>query len=1189
MCRTPFPAARRSGGACLAAQSVAAVAEALTPRLRWLPADVLVLGLALTGLLCAWLVKTSTREAKSELDRQASAFAAALTSRVQSYVDTLPGLRVFGVLQKSPSDAEFLQYVQAISLQKRFPGLALTFMADLVPNARRSEYVQSVAADRSTSAAGHPGFMIKPPGERPEYMVLRHSYPMDTSFGYDLYDPGQNYRAVVEAAVAGGQYVATEPLLLSRDRFAQSKPLLTSVVIRAAVYADGVIPPTPEARAQAAQGVVGIAFSTNDLVRSVLPEKLAHGAHVVITDTQARGSGANAFVFDSAWTDPTSKPEALRSEPWSTRVQVADRMWDIEVRSFGPAWAIDQNTWWLLALGLALSAALTAMTRILVQSNVVADSRIRIATRALAAEKENLQALLDNISSGVIVHGADTHVIDANPAACLITGLSSDQLLGKVAIDPFWCFLEEDGSVMPLERYPVQQVLSSGSAVKKMIMGMRRPDLPEPTWGQVDAYPLRDEQGRMERVVVTFADISERVRGERLLASEARALKAMSLGAPLEAVLEEILVGLESIFSSTMASVSQVSSDGQHLLECIAPRLPTEFKEALAHLPVGPSAATPGAAACRRALVVARDIDTDPSWADYRALAQQHGLRACWAWPVQDPAGKVVAILAVYHAQLREPPLECLAIAQGAINQIELAIDQDRKDAALRASEQRFRNCFQGASAGMVIAALDGRVLEVNAAYCRMLGYSAEELYTRTVRDLIHPMDWPRRKAHMKALEQGDVDSVVEEDRYLTKTRETVWIRVSISRIQSVTGRVEGFVVIAEDINEQRKTLQALKETQASLNMASRIGRMGAWWVNLDASEVLVHMSDVACEIYGIAAGTVLTRDQAVKPYLGEHAEQINTLFERCATVGEPFDEELSLVNTAGHTVWVRSMGEAVRGEDGVIERVNGSIQDISTRKQAQIDIEQLNAELENRVQVRTAQLEAVNRELETFSYSVSHDLRAPLNTVNGFGQLLHKTNEKNLDDKGRHYLYRIRAGAQQMGQLIEGILSLATMARDPLRPQPVDLSELARRLAQECREREPEREVALHIQDGLHAIGDPTLLAVVMQNLLGNGWKYTGKQARPEIEVGQQVNQNGDIVYFVRDNGAGFDMAQADKLFGAFQRLHSQSEFTGTGVGLANVKRVVERHGGRVWAESRIDEGATFYFTLAESPKATV
>ena len=210
--------------------------ESRAPRLRWLPAAVLALSLAFTGLLCAWSVRNNAREAAAELDREASAFATAVSSRIQSYIDTLPGLRMFGVVQKSPSDAEFLQYVQAISLQQRFPGLALTFMAELVPSAQRAAYVQAVAADRSSLAAGHPGFAIQPLGERPVYMVLRHAYPLDqAAFGYDLYDPGQRYRAAIEAALSGGHYVATGPVLLARDRLTQNRPLLTSVVIRAAV------------------------------------------------------------------------------------------------------------------------------------------------------------------------------------------------------------------------------------------------------------------------------------------------------------------------------------------------------------------------------------------------------------------------------------------------------------------------------------------------------------------------------------------------------------------------------------------------------------------------------------------------------------------------------------------------------------------------------------------------------------------------------------------------------------------------------------------------------------------------------------------------------------------------------------------------------------------------------------------
>ena len=416
--------------------AASAVAEVKTQRQRWLPLAVLVLGVTLTGLLCVWSVRNALHEARAELDREASAFAIAVASRIQSYIDTLPGLRMLGVVQKSPSDAEFVQYVQAISLQERFPGLALTFMADLVHNPQRAAYVQAVKSDRSISATGHPEFKIEPAGDRPDYMVLRHGYPRElSSIGYDLYDPAQRYRTAIEFAVTGGHYVATGPILLARDRFAEQRPLLTSVVIRAAVYAQGFVPATPEARSGAARGVVGISFRTHDLVRSVLPEKLARGHRIVITDPLARGQAANDLLFDSAWTDAVRSTEIARPGPWRSRIQVADRVWQVEVHSFGPVWAIDQTTAWLLALGLALSAALTVMTRNLVQANIVADHRIRIATGALVAEKDNLlrsemryRMLFDNSQDGVMRTLPGGAILAANPAACAMYGRSEAEL-----------------------------------------------------------------------------------------------------------------------------------------------------------------------------------------------------------------------------------------------------------------------------------------------------------------------------------------------------------------------------------------------------------------------------------------------------------------------------------------------------------------------------------------------------------------------------------------------------------------------------------------------------------------------------------------------------------------------------------------------------------------------------------------
>jgi len=297
---------------------------------------------------------------------------------------------------------------------------------------------------------------------------------------------------------------------------------------------------------------------------------------------------------------------------------------------------------------------------------------------------------------------------------------------------------------------------------------------------------------------------------------------------------------------------------------------------------------------------------------------------------------------------------------------------------------------------------------------------------------------------------------------------------------------------------------------------------------------------------------------------------------------GESVRAELINYSKAGEAYWVELEIVPIPGVQGSLTHFVAIQRDVTERKRAEENILQLNAELEDRVLRRTTQLEAANRELEAFSYSVSHDLRSPLNTINGFGQLLQKSNGSKLDDKGQHYLNRIRAGAEQMGDLIDGLLSLAKLSRDPLLLEWVDISAIARRVEQECRQHESERQVQVNVQDTLLVKGDAVLLSVVVQNLLGNAWKYSARQDAARIDIGSEVDADGQTVYFVRDNGAGFDMAYADKLFGAFQRLHSPADFAGTGVGLANVKRVVERHGGRVWAEARLNEGATFYFTLA-------
>ena len=268
------------------------------------------------------------------------------------------------------------------------------------------------------------------------------------------------------------------------------------------------------------------------------------------------------------------------------------------------------------------------------------------------------------------------------------------------------------------------------------------------------------------------------------------------------------------------------------------------------------------------------------------------------------------------------------------------------------------------------------------------------------------------------------------------------------------------------------------------------------------------------------------------------------------------------------------------------LHRLNAALaQDVAARKAAEEEVTRLNAVLEQRVAQRTAELEATNRELSAFTYSVSHDLRAPLRAINGFSHLLDEEYQARIDEKGQHYLERIRAGATRMGQLIEDLLRLSQITRQEMHRGPVDLSAMAEELADELHAEYPGRNVEWAIAPRLQADGDAGLLRAALQNLLGNAWKYSSKRAVARIEFGC-TEQDGDRVFFVRDNGVGFDMAHAEKLFAAFQRLHSPAEFPGSGIGLATVSRVILRHGGKVWAEGTVGAGSTFRFTLGTQPR---
>lgn len=393
---------------------------------------------------------------------------------------------------------------------------------------------------------------------------------------------------------------------------------------------------------------------------------------------------------------------------------------------------------------------------------------------------------------------------------------------------------------------------------------------------------------------------------------------------------------------------------------------------------------------------------------------------------------------------------------------------------------------------------------------------------------------------------------------------------------------------------ERRRNQEALRESALKMEeQASLLDRAQDAIMVRNLDRTIRYWNKGAERLYGWTAEEVL--GNTMDEFMYRSTQVLAASMAQTLANGGDWSGELEQVARDGSTVYIEARWTVVRDEQGHVNGVLGINTDIRERRRAREEILQLNASLEERVQQRTAQLEFANTQLEAFSYSVSHDLRTPLSSIDGFSHLLEKAMVKAaktakadqadpLTERSRHYLARIQAGVSQMGELIDAMLTLARVSRSRLRWEPVDLSALAGSLQQGYQEREPGRVSELHVQPGLLVHGDPRLLRQVLDNLLGNAWKFSAGQPRTEITFGSQTGSAGETVYFMRDNGAGFDMAYAEKLFGAFQRLHSQSEFAGTGIGLATVQRIIARHGGRVWGESSPGHGATFYFTLGSA-----
>jgi PAS domain S-box-containing protein len=500
--------------------------------------------------------------------------------------------------------------------------------------------------------------------------------------------------------------------------------------------------------------------------------------------------------------------------------------------------------------------------------------------------------------------------------------------------------------------------------------------------------------------------------------------------------------------------------------------------------------------------------------------------------------------------------------------------ERKQMEEALRESEEKFNKAFHASpDIAAIVRKRDHKYLEVNENFLKFYGLKRDEVIGRSASEI---GIWENIKERERLAEMIRKEERVrnEEIHMRTKSGEN---RVGLFSVEKLSfGGEPSFVAMTVDITGRKQAEEALRINEERFRLIADNATDLVSRIQLTPTIHTDYVSPSCLRITGYKQEEFYN-----DPNLGLemiHPED-REFFLKHVNSGIKKDEKpitLRLVRKNGEVIWIEQTHATISNDKGEPVAMHLIARDITERKNSEDQLKRAMANLEQ----SSAQLAATNKELETFSYSVSHDLRSPLRSIDGFSQALLEDYAGRLDATGKDYLNRLRTASQKMGELIDGLLKLSRLTRGEMHQEEVNLSMLAEEITSRLHENEPKRQAEFVIRRGLVARGDPELLRALFENLLGNAWKFTSKSKKTRIEFGTTKNGN-KITYFINDNGAGFDMTYADKLFGAFQRLHETTEFPGTGIGLATVLRIIHRHGGNIWAEGAVNKGATFYFTL--------
>lgn len=494
----------------------------------------------------------------------------------------------------------------------------------------------------------------------------------------------------------------------------------------------------------------------------------------------------------------------------------------------------------------------------------------------------------------------------------------------------------------------------------------------------------------------------------------------------------------------------------------------------------------------------------------------------------------------------------------------------------LTRSERQYRRLFDEDLNPSFIASPEGNIKNCNRAFVHLFNFKSRKAALQSnFNDCF--TNYMHQVFFWEALNRGE-EINNHEMPATTVDNQDIYLMMKVMAKYDEDQNLNEIVGYIQDITNRKEVEVALRKSEERYR--SLIETTNDWIWEIDENYCFTYSSLKVQTILGYDLNSVL--GNSIFELMPESDKQKSEKqFRNLAQEQKAFvSEEHAFKDASGNIAIFETSGIPLFNNNGIFQGYRGIAKEITERKRTEEQIARLNDQLENKVIERTKMLQIANKEMEAFSYSVSHDLRAPLRSIDGFSQAFLEDYESILDETGKNYLSRVRSAAQKMSTLIDDMLKLAKVSRTSIAKKEIHLSEIAESIADSLLETDPDRDAEIVIEPDMVISGDKNLIKVALQNLMENAWKFTSKQDITKIEVGSKQIKK-ETVYYVRDNGAGFDMAYAKKLFAPFQRLHKESDFPGTGIGLSTVQRIVHRHLGKIWAEGQSGSGATFYFTL--------